>query len=128
MSDDKVNILICDDDYLLREFYSRVLTTSGYEAIPASNGDEAIEHLDKMGDSISLVIVDLLMPIRTGWELIEYMKSKPKLKDIPLVAISGLATSFEEFEKVKEACDAVLHKGDFDLEQFTSIVKQLLEN
>jgi CheY-like chemotaxis protein len=120
------NVLICDDDDLLREFYSRVLKTQGYETISATNGDEAITILEDENNKVDIAIVDLLMPIRTGWELIEYMKSKDNLKDIPVIAITGLATSFDEFEKVKATCNAVLHKGDFDLEQFNSIMKSIL--
>jgi CheY-like chemotaxis protein len=116
------NILICDDDDLLREFYSRVLKTQGYNTVVATNGDEGIEVLENPDYEISLAVVDLLMPIRTGWELIEYMKGQDSLKHIPIIAVSGLATSFDEFEKVKSVCNAVLHKGDFDLEQFTSII------
>ena len=126
MSKDVKKVLICDDDDLLREFYSRVLKTQNYDTVAASNGDEAIETLTELDGQIVLEIVDLLMPVRTGWELIEYMKGKDNLKDIPIIAITGLATSFDEFEQVKDACDAVLHKGDFDLEQFTSIIKDLI--
>ena len=92
----------------------------------ATNGDEAIAVLEKNTDKIALAIVDLLMPVRTGWELIEYMKNKEDLKHIPVIAITGLATSFDEFEKVKATCNAELHKGDFDLEQFTTILKELI--
>jgi len=119
-------VLICDDDDLLREFYSRVLKTQGFATMSATNGDEAITVLESNPDKIALAIVDLLMPVRTGWELIEYMKNKEELKHIPVIAITGLATSFDEFEKVKSTCNAVLHKGDFDLEQFTSILKELI--
>lgn len=119
-------VLICDDDDLLREFYSRVLKTQGFSTMSATNGDEAISVLESNPDKIALAIVDLLMPVRTGWELIEYMKNKEELKHIPVIAITGLATSFDEFEKVKSTCNAVLHKGDFDLEQFTSILKELI--
>jgi len=122
----KKTVLICDDDDLLREFYSRVLKTQGLQTVPATNGDEAIDVLEKHPGKICLAIIDLLMPVRTGWELIEYMKNKEELKHIPVIAITGLATSFDEFEKVKSTCNAVLHKGDFDLEQFTSILKELI--
>jgi len=118
-------ILICDDDDLLREFYARVLKTQGFDTVAATNGDEAIALLES-GAKISVAIVDLLMPIRSGWELIEYMKSRPPFCKIPVVAITGLATSFDEFENVKAICDAVLHKGDFDLEQFNSIMRKLV--
>ena len=121
----KKTVLICDDDDLLREFYSRVLKTQGLLTISATNGDEAIEVLEKNPGKICLAIIDLLMPVRTGWELIEYMKSQDSMKAIPVIAITGLATSFDEFEKVKATCNAVLHKGDFDLEQFNSIIKSL---
>lgn len=118
-------VLICDDDDLLREFYARVLKSQGYGTISATNGDEAIAILEQ-SPNVALAIVDLLMPIRTGWELIEYMKGRDELKNIPIIAITGLATSFDEFENVKQTCNAVLHKGDFDLEQFTKKLKELL--
>jgi CheY-like chemotaxis protein len=127
MSDaqDRKTILICDDDDLLREFYARVLKAQGYDTLSATNGDEAIAVLES-GAKVSAAIVDLLMPVRSGWELIEYMKAKPALAPIPVVAITGLATSFDEFENVKNVCDAVLHKGDFDLEQFTGILRKIV--
>ena len=118
-------VLVCDDDDLLREFYARVLKTQGFKTVAATNGDEAIAVLES-GADLSVAIVDLLMPIRSGWELIEYMKSKDQYRGIPIVAITGLATSFDEFENVKSVCDAVLHKGDFDLEQFNAIIKRLV--
>jgi CheY-like chemotaxis protein len=103
MSDaqDRKTILICDDDDLLREFYARVLKAQGYDTLSATNGDEAIAVLES-GAKVSAAIVDLLMPVRSGWELIEYMKAKPALAPIPVVAITGLATSFDEFEKRQE--------------------------
>ncbi len=125
-SQDRKTILICDDDDLLREFYARVLKSQGYDTVAATNGDEAIAILEA-GTHLSAAIVDLLMPIRSGWELIEFMKSKPEYAKIPVVAITGLATSFDEFENVKAVCDAVLHKGDFDLEQFIGILKKMLD-
>ncbi|OGV51870.1 MAG: hypothetical protein A2X49_03630, partial [Lentisphaerae bacterium GWF2_52_8] len=118
-------VLVCDDDDLLREFYGRVLKAQGYRTVSATNGDEAISVLEDGQHNVALAIVDLLMPIRTGWELIEYMKEKENLKHIPIIAITGLATSFEEFERVKATCNAVLHKGDFDLERFTAMLKEL---
>ena len=125
MSEEAKLVLVCDDDDLLREFYGRVLKAQGYRTVSATNGDEAISVLEDGQHNVALAIVDLLMPIRTGWELIEYMKEKENLKHIPIIAITGLATSFEEFERVKATCNAVLHKGDFDLERFTAMLKEL---
>jgi len=123
---DTKRILVVDDDELLREFYARVLRTRGYVSLCAINGEEAIEKLKAHGSEISLAIVDLLMPEMTGWELIDTMKKNEGWAKIPILTITGLATSFDEFEKVKEVSDAVLHKGDFELSTFNETVERLL--
>jgi len=120
-------IMVVDDDDLLRDFYTRVLKSEGYQSLTATNGDEAIDILKKEGKDIALAIIDLLMPIRTGWELIEYIKTHDEFKKLPIIAITGLAASFDEFEKVNQTCNAVLHKSDFELDKFTETVKSLLE-
>lgn len=120
-------ILVVDDDELLRGFYSRVLTAQGYKPLCADNGEEAIGILEEKKNNISLAIIDLLMPVRTGWELIEYMKKNDKFKHIPIITITGLAASYDEFVKVKSICDAIIHKGDFELNKFNAIIKSLLE-
>lgn len=123
---DSKRILVVDDDELLREFYARVLRTRGYVSLCAINGEEAIELLKTNGANISLAIVDLLMPEMTGWELIDTMKKHEEWAKIPILTITGLATSFDEFEKVKEVSDAVLHKGDFELSTFNETIEKLL--
>jgi len=120
-------ILVVDDDELLREFYTRVLTIQGYSPICACNGDEALKILENSKEHFSLVIMDLLMPVRTGWELVESMRENPAWDDIPVLAITGLAGSFEEFEQIKRICDSVLLKGDFELAKFNETVKKLVE-
>ncbi len=119
-------ILVVDDDDLLREFYSRVLHSRGYAATCVSNGDEAIRILESAKEDFALIIVDLLMPVRTGWELIEYIRNDPVWRDVPILAITGLAGSFEAYENVKKVCDAVLLKGDFELGKFTETVERLV--
>jgi len=126
-NDSKAIILIVDDDDLLRNFYSRVLIAEGYEPASATNGEEAIAILESGKHVISLGIIDLLMPVRTGWELIQYMKKSDKFKDVPIIAITGLAASFDGFEKVKSTCQAVMHKGDFDLNKFKDTIKAQLK-
>jgi CheY-like chemotaxis protein len=119
-------VLVVDDDDLLRDFYVKVIRGEGFETVSASNGDEAIDMLKKDPD-FSLAIIDLLMPIRTGWELIEYMKTEEQYNDIPIIALTGLAASFDEFQKVEELCDAVMHKGKFELSEFIDIINRLVK-
>lgn len=118
-------ILIVDDDNLLRDFYSKVIVAEGYAAVAVGNGDDAIAELEKDSD-FALAIIDLLMPVRTGWELIEFMKEHDEYKNIPVIALTGLAASFNEFQKVEDVCDAVMHKGNFELPEFISTINSIL--
>lgn len=118
-------ILIVDDDNLLRDFYSKVIIAEGYSAVAVGNGDDAITELEKDAD-FELAIIDLLMPVRTGWELIEFMKEHDEYKNIPVIALTGLAASFNEFQKVEDVCDAVMHKGNFELPEFISTINSIL--
>ncbi len=117
-------ILICDDDDLLREFYSRVVIAQGFETITAADGEEGLNMIRDNVADVGLVIMDLLMPIKTGWEVIDEMQQDEVLKEIPIIAISGLAASSEEFEKVKSACVEVLNKGEFELASFIAMIKE----
>jgi len=74
-----------------------------------------------------LAILEILMPVRTGWELIEFMKSNDKYTDIPIIALTGLAASFNEFQKVEDICDAVMHKGNFELPEFISTIQSVVD-
>ena len=118
-------ILIVDDDDLLRDFYTKVVTAEGYTAATVANGDDAIKTLEK-DPGFALAIIDLLMPVRTGWELIEFMKAHDKYKNIPIIALTGLAASFNEFQKVEDTCDAVMHKGNFELPEFISTINDII--
>lgn len=120
-------VLVVDDDELLREFYTRALAGLGCEAMGAADGDEAIRQLEEDSEGFSLVILDLLMPIRTGWELLDYLESKPKQGAPPVLVITGVAVSFEEFQDIRSRCDEVLLKGEFELATFCRIVRSLIE-
>ena len=121
----QAQILVCDDDDIFLEFCTRIIKKMGFFVLTAANGDEAIDIL-AANQEIKLVLIDLLMPVRSGWEVIKYMKKQENLKNIPLIAITGLSPSPEDLLKVKDNCQAVVHKGaDFDVEGLSRTIKEL---
>lgn len=118
-------ILIVDDDDILLDFFTRALGSEGFSVTAVANGDDAIEELEKNPD-YALAIVDLLMPVKTGWDVIDFMKSRDEYKNIPILVLTGLAASFNEFQKAADACDAVLHKGSFEISELLSTVNDLI--
>lgn len=118
-------ILIVDDDDILRDFFSRALVSEGFSVTNSSNGDDAIAELEKNPD-FALAIIDLLMPVKTGWDLIDFMKNHDEYKDIPIIVMTGLAPSFNEFQKAADTCEAILHKGNFEIPEFLTTVNNLI--
>ncbi len=126
--EDKKCILIVDDDKEIRVFFNRALSGDGYEIICADNGDSAIEILAKGNIVIHLAVIDFMMPHRTGWELIEYIRGKSKYSKIPIIIFTGLLASQEMLEKIKTECFAILQKGDFELESFKKLIREAIRS
>ena len=100
----------------------------GFSVLTATNGDEAIDLL-VANQTIKLALIDLLMPVRSGWDVIKYIKNQEQFKNIPLIAITGLTPAPEDLLRVKESCQAVIHKGaDFNVEELSRIIKELTSN
>ena len=118
-------ILLCDDDDIFLKLCETMISNMGYCVLTAKNGDEAIDQLAGNPD-VKLALIDLLMPIRSGWEVIKHMKKQPELNDVPLIAITGLSPSPQDLIKVKENCQAVIHKGaDFNIEELSRLIREL---
>ena len=83
------SVLIVDDDREYRDVLADVLQAEGCAVFTAENGERALEVLEKLRPD--LLLVDLLMPVMSGWELCEVLESTPRLADIPLVVLSAVA-------------------------------------
>lgn len=76
-------ILVVDDDHDILDAIAEVLTREGYRVVAASDGAEAIARL--AAEPIDLILLDLLMPTMSGWEVIEQRGDAPP----PIVVISA---------------------------------------
>jgi CheY-like chemotaxis protein len=81
-------ILAVDDDSIMREIYARVLGEAGFEVLMARNGTEALKTLEI--ETPDLVLLDIEMPGTTGWEVLETMRSRVAMRDIPVILVTGL--------------------------------------
>jgi CheY-like chemotaxis protein len=83
MAVDKRCVLVVDDEEDIRETLREVVEMAGCSAILAENGAEALTILAKSRPC--LVIIDLLMPVMTGTELLEAMLKEPELAGLPVL-------------------------------------------
>src|SRR5688572_9405398 len=91
MVNDKT-ILLVEDDLDSREALDHLLSDAGYEVISATSGRQAIEYL--LADPSrppDVVILDLMLPIVSGWRVLEMIRSDPRLAGIPVVVTTGIS-------------------------------------
>ncbi|WP_407397187.1 PleD family two-component system response regulator [Anaerovibrio sp.] len=85
----KKKILIIDDAEVNQLLLSRIL--ADYELLNAHNGEQAFECLRENGESLDLIILDLVLPDMSGLELLQFMKGDDQLKEIPVIVMSAQA-------------------------------------
>ena len=80
-------VLIVDDEEVIRKFLRINLLKWGYEVKEAMDGLQALEQLGN--DNYDLLICDILMPNKNGWEVLKEVRSNPKTKDIPVIVLTA---------------------------------------
>ena len=84
----KQQILIVDDSDINREILSAMLRGE-YRILEAVNGSECLEILQQQGTGISLVLLDIVMPVMDGFEVLSHMNRNHWIDDIPVILIAG---------------------------------------
>jgi CheY-like chemotaxis protein len=84
-------VLIVEDDAAIREEMTFLLEEQCYNAVSARNLKEALGTLEAANPRIDLVVLDLMMPHGSGWELLQEMRSRTFLARVPVVIVSALA-------------------------------------
>ena len=86
----RANVLVVDDDEAIRDVVAEVLREEGYDVVCAQNGLQALRELEGNGHT-DLVLLDLMMPVMSGWEVLEEMQSNEALSRIPVVIVSAMS-------------------------------------
>ncbi len=92
----KRKVLIVDDEEVIRKILRIHLAKLGYEVTEAADGEQAIEELGK--DDFDLLICDILMPKKDGWEVVKEVKSNSRTKHLPVIVLKA---KNEEADMVK---------------------------
>lgn len=92
-------ILIIEDDPYVRRFYGRLFSFEKYQVEMAANGEEGIELAKK--NKPDLILLDIMMPVMNGMEVLAKLVGDPETKDCPVVMLTVLGDE-ETIQKAKD--------------------------
>lgn len=81
-------VLVVDDNEMNRDMLSRRLKRQEYEVLMAEDGEKALEILQS--NAVDLVLLDIMMPKLSGYEVLEQIKQNPATKHLPVIMISAV--------------------------------------
>ena len=101
-------ILVVDDYQDAREMYAEYLQFSGFRVAEARNGNEAVEKAFELRPD--LILMDLSLPGKDGWEATRELKSDERTRHIPVVALTGHALAGASEGAKRAGCDSFVTK------------------
>lgn len=118
------NILVIDDDDRIRTLIRDILLSAGHQVIEASDGESGIRYLEENG-LVDMVLTDLGMPMKNGWEVSKWIKMNTP--QIPVILITGWGTNLDE-RKVKESGVNLIIGKPFEVSEILEAVRLFLKN
>lgn len=119
------NILIAEDDKFILSAYRVKLSKEGFELKLARDGEEALDILKDY--TPDLILLDLIMPKKDGFAVLQKIKADDKLKKIPVIVASNLGQK-EDIEKAQKlGADDYVIKSDLSLDTVVEKVNSLIK-
>jgi CheY-like chemotaxis protein len=101
-------ILVAEDNADQRSLYVALLAGVGYSVLEASDGAEAVEIARQSHPG--LVLMDVTMPGTSGWNAVRTLKQDPQTHMIPIIVVTGLASTWDRDASIASGCDEYLAK------------------
>ena len=117
-------ILAVDDEPTVRRLYDVALKRAGFKVITASGGREALELL-AVHPQIGLVLLDLVMPGMSGFEVLERIRNSGKT-NLPVIVVTARSMSAEEKQRLDGQVSAILHKASLNPQQLLEQIRTQL--
>lgn len=116
-------ILLADDSVTVQKVIELTFSDEGMQVVAVGDGRQAIERLNS--DPPDVVLADVSMPERDGYEVAEHVKRTPSLAHIPVVLMTGAFEQLDEARARDVGCDGVLAKP-FEPQMVITMVRELL--
>ncbi len=119
-----VKVLVIEDEPALRDIYTTKLTIDGFEVFQAPDGVEGFSiATDKIPD---IILLDVVLPIKDGFEVLKDLKANPKTQQIPVIILSNLGQEYEVKRGVQLGAETFLTKANLTPTKIVEEVRRVL--
>jgi DNA-binding response OmpR family regulator len=124
MLENKKKVILVEDDKFLSEMYATKLAESGFEVEAAFDGEEGLKMIKN--EKPDLVLLDIVLPKKDGFEILKVMKGDAELQNILVIALTNLGQKEEVEKGLKLGADDYVVKAHFTPTEVVAKVKKLL--
>lgn len=104
-----LGVLVVEDDREIRDMVTMMVKSMGYTVITAMNGKDAFTQL--RGQSVDIVLLDLMMPEMDGFEFLVQMRAHPEWREIPVVVVSALELTPADRQRLNGNVETIIQKN-----------------
>jgi len=116
-------VILADDEPYILAVYKEALEQAGFSVYPVRSGQEVLDTLKKFVPD--LLVLDLIMPGVSGFEVIKKLKADDNLKDLPIVILTNLSQGSDEEEVRNQGVNEYIVKADSSISEFIERVNQV---
>ena len=102
-----MTVLIVDDDIRINELLTDIFSMEGYETYSAFDGEQALKIIEKKGNDIDLIVLDVMMPEFDGWEVLSFVKDNT---DCKVLMLTALTDENSEVKAIRSGADDYVSK------------------
>lgn len=125
MIQNKKKVLLIEDDQQISKVYEIQLKKEGVVTVVSRDGDEAVEIFSK--ENPDLVVLDLMLPKRDGFGVLEYIRKVEKNKKVPILVISNLGQKGDRLRAMELGATSYMIKVDHPIKDIINTIKEHLQ-
>ena len=120
-------LFMAEDDPLMIRMYERAFRLGGHELTMAADGEEAFAALQKMDAKPNLILLDVMMPKMSGFDLLRKVKADEGLKNIPVILLTNLAGQQDAEKGLELGAVLYLVKSQYNPKQVIEKVEEIIK-
>ncbi|OGI27054.1 MAG: hypothetical protein A2359_01770 [Candidatus Moranbacteria bacterium RIFOXYB1_FULL_43_19] len=117
-------VLVVEDDVFLLNVHKKKLSKEGFEVLVAGNGNEALSLARK--NKPDIILLDLIMPAKDGFQALKELKADPELKDIKVVVLSNLGQEEDKRRAMEAGALGYIVKANVSFREIINQVRRHL--